>query len=102
LALAEYRVGHWTESLAASERSMALSNGGHVLNWFLMALASWQKGEKDKARSWFDKAAQMTEKHPDDVELRQLWTEAAELLGRPGPGAPGAGSSEAPATGKPR
>jgi hypothetical protein len=75
------------------------------LNWFLMALASWQKGEKDKSRSWFDKAARAartTEKHPNDAELRQLWTEAAELLGRPGPGAPGAGSSEAPATLKPR
>ena len=95
LARAEYRVGHWTESLAASERSMALTNGGHALNWFLMALASWQKGEKDKARSWYDKAVQAartTEKHPNDVELRQLWTEAAELLGRPGPGPPGASS----------
>ena len=53
---------------------MALTNGGHVLNWFLMALASWQKGEKDKARSWFDKAAQAartTEKHPNDAELRK-------------------------------
>jgi superkiller protein 3 len=102
LALAEYRLGHWTESIAASERSMALENGGDAFNWFLMALADWQKGEKDKARSWFDKAvAWMREQNPNPV-LRQPWTEGAELLGQPGPDAAGAGSRAAPAAEKPR
>jgi len=101
LAIAEYRSGHWAESLAASERSAALENGGDAFNWFLIALADWQRGEMDKARNWFDKAvAWMREQDAEDPILRQLWTEAAELLGRPGPDAAGAGSLAAPAAQK--
>jgi tetratricopeptide (TPR) repeat protein len=103
LALAEYRVGHWTESIAANERSMALRNGGDGGDWFFLAMAHWQKGEKDEARKWFDKAVAWTkEKGPKNAELRQFWTEAAELLGQPGPDAPGPGSPVAPSTEKSR
>jgi hypothetical protein len=41
------------------------------------------------------------EKDPKNKELLQLWAEAAELLGQPGPGASGAGSPTAPAGDKP-
>ena len=86
LALAEYRAGHWNESIAASERSVALRNGGNAYDWLFRALAHWQKGEKDKGRTWFDKAVAWTkEKNPENLELRQIWAEAAQLLGRPGP-----------------
>src|SRR5262249_10257365 len=65
LALAEYRSGHWVESIAASERSMALRNGGDSYEWFFLAMAHWQKGEKAEARKWFDKAVAWTkEKDP--------------------------------------
>jgi serine/threonine-protein kinase len=88
LALAEYRSGHWAESIAAGERAMALQNGGGALDWFLLAMAFWQKGEKDEARKWFDKAVPWTkEKDPKNAELRQFWIEAAELLGLAGPDA---------------
>jgi serine/threonine-protein kinase len=97
LALAEYRVGHWAESIAASERSMALRNGGDASDWFFLAMAHWQKGGKDGGRKWFDKAVAWTkEKDPKNSELRQFWTEAAELLGQPGPDAPGPASPKAP------
>ncbi|MGO9468007.1 MAG: tetratricopeptide repeat protein [Isosphaeraceae bacterium] len=90
LALAEYGVGHWTESLAAAERSMALKRGGNARDWFILALARWQTGEKDQARIWFEKAAAWTnEKSPKDPELRRLWSEAAQLLALPGPSAGG-------------
>ena len=104
LALAEYRLGHWTESQAACEKSLALLNRGDPSSWFLMALADWQKGEKDKARSWFNQAvAWIGEKqNPKNSTLRQLWTEAAVLLGRPGPDAAGAGSPPAPTAEKRR
>jgi tetratricopeptide (TPR) repeat protein len=49
LALAEYRSSHWSESLAASERSVALRKGPDASDWFLQALAHWQNGEKDEA-----------------------------------------------------
>jgi tetratricopeptide (TPR) repeat protein len=90
LALAEYRSGHWTESLAASERSMALTNGGVAFDWFFLALGHGQRGDKDQARKWFEKAVAWTKtRAPKNKELLQFWTEAAELLGQPGPGAKG-------------
>jgi serine/threonine-protein kinase len=102
LALAEYRVGHWADSIAASERSMALRNGGGPSDWFFLTMALWQKGEKDKGRKWFDKAVAWTkEKDPKNSELRQFWTEAAALLGQPGPDAHGIGSTTAPVVEKP-
>ena len=88
LALVEYRLGHWPESLAASKESLTLKNGGDAFNWFLHALAHGQKGDKDEARKWFDKAVGWTrEREPENAELRRLWTEAAELLGQPRPDA---------------
>jgi hypothetical protein len=49
-------------------------------------MALWQRGEKDKARTWFKKAAAWTdEKASKDTGLRRLWSDAAELLGQPGP-----------------
>ena len=41
------------------------------------------------------------EKDPKNKELRQFWTEAAELLGQPGPDS-GTGSPAAPAVKKAR
>jgi hypothetical protein len=65
-------------------------------------MARWQKGDKDEARKWFERAVAGTiEKDPKNKELLQLWAEAAELLGQPGPGASGAGSPTAPAGDKP-
>ncbi len=88
LALAEYRCGHWVESLAAGKRSMESQNGGDASDWFFQALAHWQTGDKDEARKWFHKAVDWTkEKAPNDVELRRFWEEAAALLGQPGPDA---------------
>jgi tetratricopeptide (TPR) repeat protein len=103
LALAEYRLGHWAESMAASERAMALRDGGSAWDWFLLAMALCQRAEKDEARKWFDKAVAWTkEKEPKNAELRQFWTEASELLGQPAPKAPGTGSPAAPSTEKSR
>ena len=86
LALAEYRCGHWDLSLAASERSMGLWSGADAWDWFFQALARWQKGDKHGAREWFDRAVARTkQRDPKYVELRQFWTEAARLLGEPGP-----------------
>ena len=87
IALAEYRLGRWTESLVAGERALVLARGEDIASWFILALARWQSGDKDDARTWFDKAAEWTKENaPDDADLRQLWTEAGKLLGRPGPG----------------
>ena len=45
-------------------------------------MARWQLGEKDKARTWFDKAVKWMDKNqPTKEELPHFRREAAELLG---------------------
>jgi tetratricopeptide (TPR) repeat protein len=95
LALAEYRVGHSAESIAASEKSIALQKGGSAYDWFLAAMARSQKGDKNEARQWFDKAVASDPKSKN-AELRQFWAEAAELLGQPGPGTPADSAADKP------
>ena len=86
LALAEYRAGHWAESVAAAERSIALSNDGQCSNWFFLTMALWRQGAKDRSQSFFDQAAAWTKKNdPKNDNLLRFWREAADLLGRPRP-----------------
>ena len=90
LALVEYRVRHWDESIDAAERSVAMTKGATAYDWFFLAMAHAKKGEKEGARKWYDKAIAWTkEKDPKNAELLRFWEEAAELLGEPGPTAPG-------------
>jgi tetratricopeptide (TPR) repeat protein len=46
LALAEYRSGHWAESVAAAERAMRMRDAESADDWFILALARWQKREQ--------------------------------------------------------
>ena len=62
LALAEYRAGHWAESVGAAERSMASLKGVDASNWFFLAMALWQRGEKHRSRAYFDRAIAWTRK----------------------------------------
>jgi len=88
LALAEYRIGNWAESVVAAERSIALLKGVDAGNWFFLAMALWQRGEQDRSCSYFDQAVALTKKSdPRNAELLAFWREAALLLGQPGPGA---------------
>jgi tetratricopeptide (TPR) repeat protein len=81
LGWALYRTGTWKEAVAALEKSMALSKGGNSWDWFVLAMAYHQLGEKQKARRWYDKAVRWMEKNqPKDVKLRRFRREAGELL----------------------
>jgi tetratricopeptide (TPR) repeat protein len=81
LGAAHYRAGAWKAALAALGQSMALRKGGDSFDWFFLAMAHWQLGEKEKARTWFERAVQWMDKHqPMDEELRRFRGEATELL----------------------
>jgi tetratricopeptide (TPR) repeat protein len=86
LAMAEYRAGRWPESIAAAERSIALSKDDDAGRGFFLAMALWRQGVQDRSRAVFDQAA-VTAKKNDAGNARVLasWREAAELLGQPGP-----------------
>jgi tetratricopeptide (TPR) repeat protein len=81
LGVAHYRVGDWKAAIEALTKSMELRKGGDASDWFFLAMAHWQLGEKPQARSWYDKAVQWMEKNqPKNEELIRFRAEAAALL----------------------
>ena len=54
---------------------------GATLRWFFLAMACWQKGDKDKARSWYDKAAHGWRRTIAVCGSGRFRAEAAALLG---------------------
>jgi tetratricopeptide (TPR) repeat protein len=88
LGVAHYRNGDAKAAVEALERSMALSRGGDAADWFFLAMARWQLGQKDQARKWYQQAAAWTQKNqPNNAELRRFRAEAAALLGLSAPDA---------------
>lgn len=68
---------------------MRLNRGGDGLDWFLVAMIEWRRGQKTDAGRWYDRAAQEFERRPSVNEpLRLLWVEAAELFGHEPPPEP--------------
>jgi hypothetical protein len=51
-------------------------------DWFFLAMAHGQLGEKEQAHKWYAKAMQWMDKNkPQDEELRRFRAEASALLG---------------------
>jgi len=82
LGVCLYRAGDWKAAVTALEKSTQLSQGGDSFDWFFLAMAQGQLGEKAEARKWFDQAVEWMEKNePRNEELRRFRAEATELLG---------------------
>jgi eukaryotic-like serine/threonine-protein kinase len=82
LGVAYYRTQDWDSAVTALEKSSELNSGGAADAWFFLAAAHWQKGEKDRARQWYDKAVVwMGKNKPKDEELLRFRAEAEALLG---------------------
>jgi tetratricopeptide (TPR) repeat protein len=85
LGVAHYRNGDDKAAVADLERAMSLRDGGDSFDWFFLALAHWRLGDRDKARTWFDRAVRWMDTHkPQDEELRRFRAEAEVLLGEAG------------------
>jgi hypothetical protein len=77
--------------------SMELSKGGDAYDWFFLAMIDRKEGRAAEGRTWFDKAIAWTKRNaPKESTLRRYWSEAAELLGLPGPDAAGSQAAAAP------
>jgi tetratricopeptide (TPR) repeat protein len=91
LGVSLYRAGDWKAAIVALERSASLRSEGvsalwlfkeSAVNWFFLAMAYWQQGDRTQARHWYERAvAWMSEKRSQDEELGRLQREAATLLG---------------------
>jgi Flp pilus assembly protein TadD len=81
LGVAFYRAGDWKASADALKKSMQLRKGGDSFDWFFLAMAYWQLGQKDEARNWYKKSVEWMEKNrPTDRELLQFRKEANQLI----------------------
>ena len=78
-----YHTGACKDSIAALEKSIELREDGVVsFQWFYLAMAHWQVGNKEQARQWYGRAVELADKNrPADAQLRRFRAEAAELLG---------------------
>jgi tetratricopeptide (TPR) repeat protein len=82
LGAAHYRAGEWKLAVEALNKSMGLRKGGNSLDWFFLAMAHWQLGDKEEAHKWFDEGVQWMEKNaPKNEELRRFRGETEQLLG---------------------
>jgi tetratricopeptide (TPR) repeat protein len=87
LGTAHYRAGEWQAAITALEQSKALYAGSPEseqpgsFGTFLLAMAYWQRGDKEKARQEYDRAVQWMEKNePKDEDLLRIRTEATEFI----------------------
>jgi serine/threonine protein kinase/Flp pilus assembly protein TadD len=82
LGVAQYRTGDWRAAVASLTKSISLRQGGNSFDWFFLAMARWQLGDKEEARRWYDKAVRWAKTNPVKLgELRPFSAEAARLLG---------------------
>ena len=81
LGVAHYRAADRKAAIEALQKSMELTSGGNSGDFFFLAMAHWQLGEKEEAQRWYGQAVKwMDENKPDDEELRRFRAEAAALL----------------------
>jgi tetratricopeptide (TPR) repeat protein len=81
LGVAHYRNGDDKAAIATLETAMSLRGGGDGYDWFFLAMAQWRRGERDQARSWYDRAVEWMDRfEPNDQELRRFRAEAKALL----------------------
>ncbi len=82
LGVAQYRAEDWRGAIDTLGRSVPLNADHASYDFFFLAMAHWQLGERDEARSWFERAVVWMDEHlPRDDELRRIRDEATALLG---------------------
>jgi tetratricopeptide (TPR) repeat protein/tRNA A-37 threonylcarbamoyl transferase component Bud32 len=85
LGVAHYRNGDDKAAVAELETAMRLREGGDSFDWFFLSMAHWRLGNRNQARTWFDRAVQWMDKHkPHNDELRRFRAEAEAMLAETG------------------
>jgi serine/threonine protein kinase len=82
LGVACYRAGDWRAAIDGLKRSMALRAGGDSYDWFFLAMANAQLGDKQQARQWYEKAVRaLRSMRPEHEALLDFKAEADAVLG---------------------
>jgi tetratricopeptide (TPR) repeat protein len=82
LGIAHSRATHWSEALAAFQEAAKLRGDGNSFDQFHLAMVHFRLGDKQQARSSYDQGVEWMEKNdPDNGELTQMRSAAAQLLG---------------------
>jgi tetratricopeptide (TPR) repeat protein len=86
LGLVEYRNNHWDEAISSLNRSVDLDKGAQPTDFFFLAMAHWRRGDKSDAEQFFQRGVEAaSKKEMLGTDLRMFWSEAAGVLGKPGP-----------------
>jgi tetratricopeptide (TPR) repeat protein len=82
LGAAQYRSGDWSAAIASLQRYREFrTDDGEWSNPFFLAMAHWQRGDKEEARRWYDTAVKWMDKNaPTNESLIRFRAEAADLL----------------------
>jgi serine/threonine protein kinase/Tfp pilus assembly protein PilF len=84
LGVAYYRNGDDRAAVAELETAMRMQAGGNSFDWYFLAMAQRRLGDRNKARTWFDRAVQWMDRHkPHDGELCRFRAEAESMLADP-------------------
>ncbi|HKB38840.1 MAG TPA: protein kinase [Gemmataceae bacterium] len=98
LGVARYRTNDWEGAIRALTEADRFWPSGNPYVWFFLAMACGKKGEREQARTWYDRAVRCTEERRqwlDSVrcvkeDLSRFRAEAADVLGIEIPTGPGA------------
>jgi tetratricopeptide (TPR) repeat protein len=103
LGLAYFRTGEWDSAITCWEKARALHGGLCTSGWSVLAMAHWQRGDKEEARHcyvmacwWLEENKGGYSKEPCfywEEEFRRFRAEAAALLGLPDPRQPAGGEA---------
>jgi tetratricopeptide (TPR) repeat protein len=85
LGVAHYRAGEWKDAAVALEKAMSLRAGGDAFDWFFLAMTHHRRGDRGKAREWFDRAVAWADQQkglgrPQLAQLKQFSAEAEQVL----------------------
>jgi tetratricopeptide (TPR) repeat protein len=90
LGIARYRGGQWAASIEALHKARQLQ-GDRVdgVAYFILAMAHWQKDERQEARRWYDTGVRWVDEHQKSLKqhpeparyITRTRAEAEELLG---------------------
>ena len=78
---AYYRKADWVMCISSLRQAMELRQEGNAYDWYFLAMAQWQNGEKEKSRTSVRQGTEWMEKNcPEKSDLKLLRAEAEQLI----------------------